>query len=151
MDERPIGSGIIETFQVFGSLSYDSVTQKMRHKEDTDKNLLLKKIRSSRPEVFLGIGFLKICSKFTGEHPCRKQSNFIEITLRHGCSPVSLLHIFRTSFFKNTSGWLLLKDTKKIHCIKSVRIWSYSGLYFPAFGLNNSEYEHFLRSDQEIL
>ena len=35
-------------------------------------------------------------------------SNFIEITLRHGCSPVNLLHIFRTLFPKNTSGWLLL-------------------------------------------
>ena len=27
--------------------------------------------RSSHPEVFLGKGVLKICSKFTGEHPCR--------------------------------------------------------------------------------
>ena len=36
------------------------------------------------------------------------QSNFIEITLRRGCSPVNLLHIFRTSFLKNTSGRLLL-------------------------------------------
>ena len=34
--------------------------------------------------------------------------NFIEITLRHGCSPISLLHIFRTPFLKNTSGWLFL-------------------------------------------
>ena len=70
--------------------------------------------RSSRPEKFLGKVVLKICSKFTGEHPCRSaisiklQSNFIEITLRHGCSPVNLLHIFRTPFLKNTSGWLLL-------------------------------------------
>ena len=36
------------------------------------------------------------------------QSNFIEITLRHGCSPVNLLHNFRTPFPKNTSGRLLL-------------------------------------------
>ena len=28
-------------------------------------------LRSSRPEVVLGKGVLKICSKFTGEHPCR--------------------------------------------------------------------------------
>ena len=112
-----------------GSLSYDSVTQKMRHKENTDQNFLLKKIRSSRPEVFLGIGFLKICSKFTGGHPCRKQSNFIEITLRHRCSRVRLLHVFRTSFSKNTSGWLLLKDTKKIHCVKSVRLWNTNTFY----------------------
>ena len=35
-------------------------------------------------------------------------SNFIEITLRYGCSPVNLLHIFRTLFRKNTYGGLLL-------------------------------------------
>ena len=34
--------------------------------------------------------------------------NFVEITLRHGCSPVNLLDIFRTLFPKNTSGGLLL-------------------------------------------
>ena len=59
-------------------------------------------------------GILKICSKVAGEHPCRStiviklQSNFIEIVIRHGCSPVNLLYIFRTPFPKNTSGWLLL-------------------------------------------
>ena len=31
------------------------------------------------------------------------------IPLRHGCSPVNLLHVFRTPFLKNTSVWLLLK------------------------------------------
>ena len=71
-------------------------------------------IRSSRPEVFLRKGALKICSKFTGEHPCRSVisikllCNFIEIALRHGCFPVNLLHIFRTPLLKNISGWLLL-------------------------------------------
>ena len=60
--------------------------------------------------VFLGKGALKICSKFTGEHPFRSvitikfPCNFIEFKLRHGCSPVNLLHIFRTPFLKNTSG-----------------------------------------------
>ena len=34
--------------------------------------------------------------------------NFIEIALWHGCSPTNLLYIFRTTFLKNTSGWLLL-------------------------------------------
>ena len=29
-----------------------------------------------------------------------KQSNFIEITFRHGCSPVNLLHIFRYLFLE---------------------------------------------------
>ena len=76
--------------------------------------------RSSRPEVFLGKGVLKICSKFSGEDPCRGvisiklQSNLIEITLQHGCPPVNLLHIFRTPFPKNTSGRLLLNITKKL-------------------------------------
>ena len=36
------------------------------------------------------------------------KQHFIEITLRHGCSPVDLLHIFRTLFPKNTSGRLVL-------------------------------------------
>ena len=57
--------------------------------------------------VFLRKGVLKICSKFTGEQPRR---SMISIKLlRHGCSPVNLLHIFRTPFPKNTSGGLFLK------------------------------------------
>ena len=65
--------------------------------------------RSSHPEVFLRKGVLVICRKFTGEHPCQSaistklQYNFIEITLRYGCSLVNLLHIFRTPILKNTS------------------------------------------------
>ena len=39
------------------------------------------------------------------------QCNFIEIALRHGHSPVKLLHIFRTPFSKNLSGRLLLLKT----------------------------------------
>ena len=45
--------------------------------------------RSSRSEVFLKKGVLKICSKFNGEHPRQNA-----ISLRHGCSPVHSLHIF---------------------------------------------------------
>ena len=69
--------------------------------------------RSSRPQVFLGKGALKICSKFTGKHGCGS-----EIKLLHGCSPVNLLHIFRTSFPKNTSGGsLLYLKTSKHDCV----------------------------------
>ena len=70
--------------------------------------------RSSNPEVFLEDVILKICSRPTREHPCQSliliklQANVIDITLRHGCSPVNLLHIFRTAFPKNTPGWLFL-------------------------------------------
>ena len=71
--------------------------------------------RSSHPEVFIAKGVLKICGNFTGEDSCRceisikLQSNVIEMALRHACSPLNLLHIFRTPFLKNASGRLLLK------------------------------------------
>ena len=54
--------------------------------------------------MFLEKGVLKICSRFTGERPCRRLisikllCSFTEITLQHGCFPVNLPHIFRTPF-----------------------------------------------------
>ena len=87
--------------------------------------------RSSHTEMFLEKLVLKICSKFTGEHPCwsvisiKLQRNFIEIILQHGCSPVNLLHIFRTPFTTNTSGRVLLKltwDVKKTFSTSSERL-----------------------------
>ena len=65
--------------------------------------------------MFLGKGVLEICSKFTGEHPCRSaisiklQSNFTEIILRHMFS-CKFATYFRTTFFRNTSGRLLLNE-----------------------------------------
>ena len=60
----------------------------------------------------------KRCSKNIQQiyrrHPCQNLisikllCNFIEITLPHGCSPLDLLHIFRTPFPKNSSGGLFL-------------------------------------------
>ena len=38
---------------------------------------------------------------------------FIEIELRHGCSPVNLRHIFRIPFPRNASGRLLLNNNVK--------------------------------------
>ena len=52
--------------------------------------LILSIFRSGPPEVFLGKSVLKICNKFTREHPYRSvisvklQSNFVKITLWHG-------------------------------------------------------------------
>ena len=62
--------------------------------------------------MFLGKGVLKIGSKYTGEHSCQSgisiklQSNFIEIALQHGCSPVYLLQ-FSEHLFLGTppGGW----------------------------------------------
>ena len=97
--------------------------------------------------MFLGKGVLKTCSKFTGEHPCwnaisiKLKSNFVEIALQHGCSPVYLLHIFRTAFIKNIFGRLLLKNTyEKITdaytAWKLSKYGVFSGQTFPVFGLN---------------
>ena len=82
--------------------------------------------------MFFKIGALKSFANFTGKYLCwslfltksqelsqcycnfistllQLLSDFIEITLRHmGVLPVSLLHIFRTPFGKNTYGGLLL-------------------------------------------
>ena len=80
----------------------------------------LKHLRS-HPAVFLEKSVLKICSKFTGEHPCWSVisvtllCDFIEITLRHECSPINLVLIFRIPFHKNTSQEMLLnKSSNKI-------------------------------------
>ena len=83
-------------------------------------------LRNSPPEVFLGKCVLKMCSKFTGEHPRRSvisvklQSNFIEITLQHECFPVDLLHIFRTSFSRTTSGGALRGVLRK-RCFENMQ------------------------------
>ena len=69
-------------------------------------------IRSSHPELFLGKGVLKICSKITEDRQCwyavliKLLCHFIEITLQHWCSPVNSRHIFRTPFLMSTSRWL---------------------------------------------
>ena len=77
--------------------------------------LIIAILRSSPSKVFLGKGVQKICSNFTGEHPVPKLlCNFIEIALRHVCSLVNLLHIFRILFLKNTSEGLLLNTTQWI-------------------------------------
>ena len=75
---------------------------------------ILSQFVNSPLEVFLQKVVLKIFSKFTGEHPCRSMistklfCNFNEIALRHGYSPVNLLHIFTALLPKSTSGELIL-------------------------------------------
>ena len=84
----------------------------MFDRKDCDASVWYKcrNCRSSHAEVFLGKGVQKICSKFTEEHSCRSVilikmlCKFIEITLRHGCSPVNLLRISRTHFLRTPLG-----------------------------------------------
>ena len=83
--------------------------------------------RSSHSEVFCWEGVLKIYSKFIGEHPCRSAIsikllwNFTEIAFRHRCSPVNLLHIFRTPL--NGCFWHLLNQFLPEH-FEHFRYWS---------------------------
>ena len=77
------------------------------------------KRRQQKKTKAKGKSVMRIHNKFIGEHPCRsaisikllkfKFIDFIELTLRHGFSPVNLMQIFKTPFLKNTSGRLLLK------------------------------------------
>ena len=76
--------------------------------------LRLNILRSSRPEVILRKGVLKITVNLQESTHAdmfisiKLLCKFIEITLPHECFPVYLLHIFRTPFSRNTSLWLLL-------------------------------------------
>ena len=55
--------------------------------------------------------YYHIAKKDNQEQPARDVlCNFIEIVLLHECSPVNLLHLFRTPFSKNISGCLLLEN-----------------------------------------
>ena len=97
---------------------------------------------SRRPEVFLGKGVLKICSKFTGEHPCRsaisikllKQgiSNFIFDTkaIQQGvtnnylmswcfCNKLLLLSITRSNFA--TSSTIVKLFLSKMLCFRCLK------------------------------
>ena len=80
--------------------------------------------------MFLEKGGLKICSTFTGEHPCRSAISIkLQIALRHGYSPVNLPHIFRTPFPKNTSEWLLLNFIRitinSLNIFRTLFLWEH--------------------------
>ena len=82
-----------------------------------------KNSKSSPPKFFVGKDVLKICSKFTWNHPCRSvlsiklQSNFIWIIIWY--SPVNLLHIseylLQEYLWRATSKahWNIKKKKKK--------------------------------------
>ena len=86
---------------------HQKISRSLMFSEDIERD----KYRSSRPELLSEKGVLKICRKFTREHPCQNTISvkLPEITLRHGFSPVNLVHISRTHFPQNTSGWLILQ------------------------------------------
>ena len=130
-------TGLLHLFQkFFDSLLYKSYFSVNVEVEVSGSSYLMPLVRGSPLDVFLGKGVLKICSKFTGERPYRRVMlcNFIEITFWHGCSPVNLQHIFRTSSLENTYGGLLLNGlllypmkTKK-HLVNSLQMQSFRGV-----------------------
>ena len=93
------------------------------------------RFRSSPPKLFLGKGALKVNSKFTGEHSCHSVISikflciFIEITLRHGCSPLNLLYTSETSLPNSSSRGLLLEVVER-----EISDWNgLSGAFFSGF------------------
>ena len=58
------------------------------------------------------------------------------------------VHVFHDDFSSGKVGPYF--PPSFFHCVKSVRIWSFSGPYFPMLGLStyqkNSEYEQFSRN-----
>ena len=56
------------------------------------------------------------------------------------------MNFFYINIFPNNCNYSL-----KQHCIKSVRIRCYSGLYFPAFGLNTERYFVSLRPNLNLV
>ena len=56
--------------------------------------------------------------------------------------------IFQMAFTGGINCWGLTVEKKTVvfHCVKSVYIRSYSGPYFPAFGLNTEIYSNLFRN-----
>ena len=63
----------------------------------------------------------KRCSENMQQIYGRTLMSKCEITLRHECSPVNLLHIFRTPITKNASGRLLLDQVWELQTAVSVK------------------------------
>ena len=96
---------------------------KMTHKENLDQS---KNYLWEHPQVLIiarGVWLWLLV----------KQSNFIEIALRHGCSPVNLLHISRTPFTKNTSRWLLLSIIAITEKKEKQKVWHIYQEYFQSY------------------
>ena len=72
------------------------------------------------------------CEKCRSVISTKLLCNFIEITLRHRCSPLNLLHIFRTPFPRNTSEWLLLVI---FYCFRETRYFIWKIVNFDEFQL----------------
>ena len=110
------------SFQVstktISDIKFLTLRRAIRYKHGLNKNKMRRWIQKQPSSTVLGKGVLKILL----------QSNFIEITLRHECSPVNLLQIFRATFSKfstNSSGRCLLCIQKRWLNINKIRLNTY--------------------------
>ena len=87
------------------------------------------RLRSSRSQVLLGKGVFITCSQVTGKH--QYQSCFATLLKSHFAMAwvlsCNFLHIFSTTFCKNTPWWLLLETCLGL----------YGGTIFPLSSIWN--------------
>ena len=85
---------------------------------------LRRSIRSSHPEVFLGKGVLKICIKFTGEHPCRSEISIVAEQLYWNHTSAWVFSCKVAAYFENTFSneklWVVASDQWNWHKVKVV-------------------------------
>ena len=84
--------------------------------------VILRMNRSSLPEVFLIKGVPKTCSKFTGEHPYRSVISIKLLRTLAWVFSCKFAGYFRSTFRRNTSGWLLVNEFKDPTKQESVNI-----------------------------
>ena len=77
--------------------------------EQPSVGVIIKNFSENMQQIYRGHSCRSVISKL--------QSDFAKITFRHDCSPVNLLHIFRTAFRKNTAGGLLFTIIHYFHII----------------------------------
>ena len=103
------------------------------------KNYIKLTVREKQDHVILHIGTNEFNSNRQPELISKLIVNLAS-TPRSDCIEVNTPNIIFCNDNNNENG----------HCVKSFHIWSYSGPYFPVFGLNtdqiNSKYGHFLCS-----
>ena len=72
--------------------------------------------------------------------------SFFELRVSASCQlfDISIQTEIKEPFLSQESVCLQFQH-KDTHCVKSIRVWSFSGLRFPAFGLNREIWEVNLR------
>ena len=84
--------------------------------------------------MFLEKGVLKICSKYRRTTMPKSDFNKAEIAKLKLLLQACLLRFI--CLLKVTKTGTKSKHLRIIRCVRCARIWSYSGLYFPTFGVD---------------